>query len=169
MAFLGAGMDISSSRSVVIHNFNVVNTVGSPDKTNPPLVVDADAMFTFSVANQRFQTIPRWNPQSIQRRSRIQLLQFSLGNRVDIDKSFDPNSRKQIGSGFICERKDHAWILYRLSVSGNRKAEPESRVLVRQISLLKRSPPHRPFHGFPPSGFRRCKCLPCANLATKPL
>jgi hypothetical protein len=42
---------------VVVHNLNVESIPVTPQETDTPLVVDADAVLAFSVALQRFQMI----------------------------------------------------------------------------------------------------------------
>jgi hypothetical protein len=47
---------------VVIHNFNLMRAVFTPNKAQPPLVVDADAVLTLAVILQGFELVARWNP-----------------------------------------------------------------------------------------------------------
>lgn len=42
---------------MIIHNFNTAGMAVCPDKANPPLIIDADAVLTLPVVFQRFQTI----------------------------------------------------------------------------------------------------------------
>jgi hypothetical protein len=48
---------------VVINDFNIVGTVVSPHKTDPPLVVDANAVLARSVTSQSLQAVARRNAQ----------------------------------------------------------------------------------------------------------
>src|ERR1700752_5476023 len=45
------------SKSVVVDDFDLVRIVVTPNKANPPLIVDADRMLSAPVALQRFQAI----------------------------------------------------------------------------------------------------------------
>jgi hypothetical protein len=47
---------------VVIHNFNLMRAVFTPNKAQPPLVVDADAVLTLTAILQGFELVARWNP-----------------------------------------------------------------------------------------------------------
>jgi hypothetical protein len=52
--------------SVVIHDFYVVCPICLPTETDAKLIVDPDAVLTFSVSYQCFQSIGRRNPQVFQ-------------------------------------------------------------------------------------------------------
>jgi len=48
---------------MIINDFNVVASIGLPDKADPPLVVDANAVLAFPVSRDRFKSIAWGNPQ----------------------------------------------------------------------------------------------------------
>jgi len=48
---------------VIIDNFNVVGVTVAPDETQPPLIVDPNAVLPFSIAVQSFKTIGGWRSQ----------------------------------------------------------------------------------------------------------
>jgi hypothetical protein len=50
---------------MVVHDFYVNGIVIHPDKTDAPLVVDPDAVLSFPVSRQRFQSVRRWNTQAV--------------------------------------------------------------------------------------------------------
>lgn len=52
---------------MVIHDLNVVRVAVSPPETDPPLVVDPNAVLTFPVSCQFFQPIPGWDSQVLDR------------------------------------------------------------------------------------------------------
>ena len=51
---------------MVIHHFHVIGVATLPFKTNPPLVVDANAILTGSFAGQFLQAIGRWHAEVAQ-------------------------------------------------------------------------------------------------------
>jgi len=63
---------------VVIDDLNVARIRIHPSEANPPLIVDPNAVLTFSVTGEGFETI-RWNDSQIgERRCRMELVQFPL-------------------------------------------------------------------------------------------
>ena len=74
---------------VIIHNLHVVGIAIAPDKTNAPLVIDADAVLAFPVTFQGFQMIAGRRPQIAKFGRDIQLPQFSLSDALKSQKSFD--------------------------------------------------------------------------------
>jgi hypothetical protein len=52
---------------VVIHDFNLMCAILSPNKADAPLVIDADAVLPFAVALQRLKLVARGNPQASKR------------------------------------------------------------------------------------------------------
>ena len=66
-----------------------------PDKANPPLIIDADAVLTLPVVFQRFQTLAGRYCQKTQTRSGSQLLQFAHRHRLNIGRPFHPLALKQ--------------------------------------------------------------------------
>src|SRR5688572_10706009 len=64
--------------SVIIDDFNTLGIpVFSPFKTNPPLLVDANAVLPFSVALQQLQSIGRRRFQIIQAPCSMQVLELA--------------------------------------------------------------------------------------------
>jgi len=68
---------------VIVHDFDVVSVTVAPDKTNPVLIIDADAMLTLPVASERFKTISWKNNQVAKLMCRVQLLELSLRHPRD--------------------------------------------------------------------------------------
>ena len=68
---------------MIIHEFDPVWTGLSPDKTQAPLVIDADAELARPIAFQGFEAIARRRAQRRQRGRRIQHVQFSRRNLGD--------------------------------------------------------------------------------------
>ena len=96
---------------MIIHNFNTAGMAVCPDKANPPLVIDADAVLTLPVAFRRFQTIAGRYFQKTQIRSGIQLLQFAHRHRFNIGKPFHPPALKQGFGVFAVEFGNHRQII----------------------------------------------------------
>ena len=44
---------------MIIHNFDRIRSIVFPDKTNPPLIIDSNAVLTLAVAMQAFQPVTR--------------------------------------------------------------------------------------------------------------
>jgi hypothetical protein len=51
---------------MVINDFYIVDTIASPHKTDPPLVIDTYAVLACSVAAQQLKTVSGWNPKIFQ-------------------------------------------------------------------------------------------------------
>jgi len=65
--------------SVVIDDLDITRTVVGPDKTQPPLRVDTDAVLPASITAQRFEPISGRAAQELQGLCSIQHLQLALG------------------------------------------------------------------------------------------
>jgi hypothetical protein len=65
------------SPSVVINNFNLVGVPVKPHKAQSPLIVDANAVLTSTIADQSLQSVARRDAQEIQRGRSVQLLQLA--------------------------------------------------------------------------------------------
>jgi hypothetical protein len=50
---------------MVVHDFYVNSITIHPDEANSPLIIDPDAVLSFSVSPQRFQSVRRWNTQIV--------------------------------------------------------------------------------------------------------
>jgi hypothetical protein len=69
---------------VVVHYFHVFNACVSPTETNTPLIVDANAVLPFAITRKRFKAIARGHTQIVQLAGDLELPEFSLRNRRDI-------------------------------------------------------------------------------------
>jgi len=47
---------------MIIHNFDFVGVVFSPNKAYSPLIIYPDTVLSFALPMKRFQSIARWNP-----------------------------------------------------------------------------------------------------------
>src|SRR5689334_24733432 len=73
--------------SVVIHDFDVFRTGRRPTKTQTPLVVDADAVLTRTVALQRLEAIAWRNPQVVQSCRDFELHELATSDSGDTGKA----------------------------------------------------------------------------------
>jgi hypothetical protein len=64
---------------VVVDDLDIVRIRASPSETDPPLVVDANAVLAIPVALQGFKPIARRDPQVIQGRGGIQQGELAPG------------------------------------------------------------------------------------------
>jgi hypothetical protein len=69
---------------VVINDFDFVRIVLSPDKANPPLVVESDRVLTAPIALQRFEAVRRRNTQVLEPLRIVQEAQFSQCDNLNI-------------------------------------------------------------------------------------
>jgi hypothetical protein len=51
---------------MVVHNLDITGIALSPHKTNPPLIVNSNAVLPLSISTQGFQAVSWWNAQIIQ-------------------------------------------------------------------------------------------------------
>jgi hypothetical protein len=64
---------------VIIHDFNVIGVPFAPRKTNPPLVIDADAMLALSITFQALQSVSGQCQERPQIRRGVKHIQFPKG------------------------------------------------------------------------------------------
>jgi hypothetical protein len=93
---------------VVIHYLDVYWTCLGPYKTDSPLVVDANAVLSLSVASQGFQVVAGRRLHEIQCLSRIQLRQLPLCYGQECLESTRALALVQRLGVFALERLDHA-------------------------------------------------------------
>jgi hypothetical protein len=93
--------------SVVINNFNLLCTALRPLKAKSPLVIDTDAMLTFSIFLQGFKFVLWRDSQVIHITRPVEHRQLTQRNRFNIDPALDPNALKQLLSITTLEADDH--------------------------------------------------------------
>ena len=69
---------------MVVGNLSIKGVPVFSAEADSPLVVDADAVLSGSVALQRFQPVSRWDPQILQLHGILQKSQFPPRNPVEI-------------------------------------------------------------------------------------
>ena len=65
---------------MIVYYFHIPSIGIVPTKTDSPPVIYSDAVFSFSIAGELFETVSRRDSQINDSRSRIQHFQFSQGN-----------------------------------------------------------------------------------------
>lgn len=96
---------------MVVHNLDFRWSCGSPNKTDPILIVDADAVLADSVTFERFKPVAWGNPEVVEPSSDLKLPQLSAGCRLESGKSLDtPATGQGLGIG-VTERDDYWQIL----------------------------------------------------------
>jgi hypothetical protein len=89
--------------SVVINDLNVFRAAVRPEKAEPVLVVDADAVLADPIASQRFQTVARRNSQIFQPLGDLELPQFAAGHPLDgLEAGYGPTARE----GFVSAHRN---------------------------------------------------------------
>jgi hypothetical protein len=61
---------------MIIHNVNIVYIAVFPSETNPPLIVDTNAVLPLPVAFQRFKLIAGWLPEVLKGSGAMQIKQL---------------------------------------------------------------------------------------------
>jgi hypothetical protein len=61
---------------MIVNDLNVRRVTVTPPETDPPLLVNPDAVLAFAIAFQGLELIRAWNKKVLQISSRIQLLQL---------------------------------------------------------------------------------------------
>lgn len=67
--------EVASHRQwlVIVDNLDIVGIAVVPTKTEPPLVIDANAVLTLSVGSQLLQPVPGWTCHVSQDHCAVQL------------------------------------------------------------------------------------------------
>ena len=72
---------------MVIHNFNVIGFTVTPDKTNPPLIVNPDTMLSVPISLERLETVAWRNPKILQLLGGMKIEELATGHSLDGPKS----------------------------------------------------------------------------------
>jgi hypothetical protein len=97
---------------VIIGDFYFVCVAFPPHKTDPPLIVDADAVLSLAIPSQRFEVVASGRCQVRQSRCHVQLKKLSQGNALDGLESPDTFPLKESFRLRVAERLDHGTSLY---------------------------------------------------------
>jgi len=96
---------------MVVEDFHVLGRAFPPDKADPPLVVDPDAVLTPAVAFQGFQPVPRRHLEILKGLGRVDHLQLPARNRFNRPEPPDGLPLKQPLGVLAAEGADHRPIL----------------------------------------------------------
>jgi hypothetical protein len=69
---------------MIVNDLNPSHIPVMPHKTNPPLVVHADAVLAFAAAGQRFQPVARRHPQIVQTTGTVQIFELAPCSILDV-------------------------------------------------------------------------------------
>jgi len=75
---------------VIINYLNVCGAIGQPDKTDPKLIIDPNAVLGRAITHKRLQPVSRRNPQIRQCRGSVEHRELAHGNPLNIHKTPDP-------------------------------------------------------------------------------
>jgi hypothetical protein len=94
---------------VVVYNLNIYRAgrSGRPFKTDPLLIVDADAALAFAVPFQGFKTVARQGRKIADRRGRLEAVQLQTCGPLDAGKGFDPFSNGELGGPLVLIADDY--------------------------------------------------------------
>ena len=69
---------------MIVHDLHLVGFAAVPNEADAPLVVDANAVLSFTVARKGLKPVPRRNSQVVQVRGVIQHHQLDLRPTLDV-------------------------------------------------------------------------------------
>jgi len=99
---------------MVVHDFDIVRVRFVPDKTDSELVVNPNAVLSFAIALERFQTIPGWNSQLVELDNPVKNAEFFERCDANIGRNPFAFARLPQEPGIrICEASDQDQILTR--------------------------------------------------------
>ena len=105
--------------SVIVHNFSGVGVPVIETETQPPLIVDSDAVRTGAVAFERFESVARRYAKEVQRCRCIQLGQLALRDTFEPDKAAYPISRRKPLGVLASKAPNHAAIISDIDTQSN--------------------------------------------------
>jgi hypothetical protein len=74
---------------VIVNNFHTKNLATLPAKTDPPLIIDADAVLTLPLALQRLQSIPGRDTKITETHGSMQIQEFPSCDPFDVSETSD--------------------------------------------------------------------------------
>jgi len=100
---------------VVVNNLNIESVIVSPDKTDPPLIIDTNTMLTLAISVERLQPVSRRSYEVPQFRRTVDLAEFSPRDKLHGGESLATNAMVKPLRLLTAKRLDHTRILYRLT------------------------------------------------------
>jgi hypothetical protein len=93
---------------MIIHNFDIESVAFTPLETDPPLVINADAVLTRSITAKQLKTIGRRDAQVLQGDCTIQHTQLAESHLLHVVREFPRESAPEyLLRLFALERPDH--------------------------------------------------------------
>ena len=80
---------------MIVDDFDVRSPFRCPDKTDSPLLVDADAVLSLPIILQRFKSVARRYLQVVKNCRPIQLRKFAQGRSFDVHPALHAPTLKQ--------------------------------------------------------------------------
>ena len=99
---------------MIVDDLDIEGVTVTPDETEPPLPVDADAVLSRTIATQGLQTIPWRAAKKVECRRRMQLGKLALGDRLESTERPRRLAGKELGGGLATKRFDHRGKVLRL-------------------------------------------------------
>ena len=81
---------------MVVNDLNVHWPFAGPHEADTKLVIDPNAVLTRSVSNESLQSVPRRDPEILERRCPIEHREFAHRDGLDVDEALDPLATEQI-------------------------------------------------------------------------
>lgn len=69
---------------MIVHDFYVISITINPFKTDPPLIVDPDAVLPCPVAAELLQSVGWWNAEVAQRDGIVEHAQLAVADLLDV-------------------------------------------------------------------------------------
>ncbi|HKV54423.1 MAG TPA: hypothetical protein VJN94_07245 [Candidatus Binataceae bacterium] len=95
-------------RSVIIDDLDFVRVAITPDKTDPPLVVDSNAVPALPIADEFLEPVSRRNAEILQRLCVVEHREFATSDVLDVPKSRAAVTVKERFGVLTPERPYHA-------------------------------------------------------------
>lgn len=103
---------------MVVGHLDVIGVMLLPSETDTPLVVDANAPLTRTVATKLFRAVGRRHAQKVECVRRIDGLQLGVGTAMDVRrKTPHASTREQGGGRLVSEALDHLQRIVRITFS----------------------------------------------------
>jgi hypothetical protein len=109
-------LDFTVCCLVIIDDFHVGRTVGSPSEANAPLIIDANAVLSQSVSFQGFEPVPGRSQQISQFDRSCQLIEFATRGAFAIYPACNPLPSGELLGLLAFEGPDHRNTLYRYAI-----------------------------------------------------
>jgi hypothetical protein len=96
---------------MIIDDLNIKCVRITPDKTDPPFIIDADAVLAPPVGRKGLQAVSRWRRKIAKFRRAVQLAQFPAGDAFEGGKAWYALAVKERAGVAAAEGPDHLQIV----------------------------------------------------------